>query len=180
MKKGYSIIEILVVVGVFAVLAVLATQSINLSLKSAKKSDSIVLVKQELENVAGTIERQLQSASSLIVGVDCVIDTATPSVGLRNSAGVRSDYACFDSPPSNFYGTNDPRIVYSTGETINYTNRLTSSGINITFCQFSCYKQGTDMYIDFNVTANVKGVAGAEGAAVTTSRKVMIRGGIKR
>lgn len=173
-ESGYSIIEILVVVGVFAVLGILATQSINLSLKSSKKGDSIVSVKQELENAASTIERQLQTASSVI---GCTTSIATPSVGLRNSAGVRYDYACFDSPPSNWPAStnNDPRIVYSSGDTINYVYRLTSNNITITNCQFNCYTQDSNTYIDFTVTASAKGLTVAEGSAVTTARKILIR-----
>ncbi|KKQ74848.1 MAG: hypothetical protein US97_C0055G0001, partial [Microgenomates group bacterium GW2011_GWF1_38_5] len=48
MKRGYSVVEILVVVGIFAVMAVIATQSVSLSLKSSKKSDSTMLVRNEL------------------------------------------------------------------------------------------------------------------------------------
>jgi prepilin-type N-terminal cleavage/methylation domain-containing protein len=174
MKKGYSIIEILVVVGVFAVLGVLATQSINLSLKSSKKSDSTILVKQELENAASNIERQLQTASSVI---DCTTSVATASVGIRNSVGDRYDYACFDSPPDNFPAStsNDSRIVYSSGNTINYAYRLTSNNINITYCRFTCTPQGINTYIDFTVTASARGLSVAEGSTVTTTRKIMIR-----
>lgn len=175
-KRGYSIIEILVVVGVFAILAVLATQSMNLSLKSSKKGDSMVLVKQELENTAGNIERQLQTASSVIVGgVICTTTHATSSVGFRNSMGYRGDYACIDSQPFNLFGTNDTRIASSSGEVVNYRYRLTSNNIGITNCQFSCYTQDLKTFIDFSVTANVRGVTGAEGSTVSTSRKILIR-----
>jgi prepilin-type N-terminal cleavage/methylation domain-containing protein len=175
MKKGYSVIEILVVIGVFAILGVLATQSITLSLRSSKKGDSIVLVKQELDNAAGNIERLLQTASSVIIeGNYCTTNSATPSVGFRNSKGNRGDIACIDSPPSNFIGTTDSRIASSSGEMINYRNRFTSNNIAITNCQFNCYTQNSQTYIDFSVRANVRGVTGAEGATVETSKKILI------
>ncbi|KKQ73426.1 MAG: hypothetical protein US95_C0056G0009 [Candidatus Woesebacteria bacterium GW2011_GWB1_38_5] len=67
MKRGYSVVEILVVVGIFAVMAVIATQSVSLSLKSSKKSDSTMLVRNELDYTAGSIERNFQFASAIIV-----------------------------------------------------------------------------------------------------------------
>lgn len=177
MKKGYSVIEILVVVGVFAIIGILATQSTTLSLRSSRKSDSSVLVKQELDNSAGNIERLLQTAGSVIIERDCVTDhTATSSVGFRNSTGMRGDIACIDSPPNNFFGSADPRIASSSGETVNYKLRLTSDKINITNCKFECYSQNSQIYIDFSVTANAKGTSGSEDAVVTTSKKILVRG----
>src|SRR3972149_6807058 len=169
MRKGYSIIEILVVIAVFVVLGILATQSISLSLQSSKKSDSIVLVKQELDNAAGSIERLLQTASYTITSVDCVAENATASVGFRDSKGARGDIACLDTSPLNFYGSStDPRIASSSGETIRYNQRYTSGRIQITNCSFSCYTQNSTTYIDFTVTANAKGISSGEGATVTT------------
>jgi prepilin-type N-terminal cleavage/methylation domain-containing protein len=177
MKKGFSVIEVLVVVGVFAIIGILATQSTTLSLRSTKKSDSIVLVKQELDNASGNIERLLQTASAVIIGKDCTTDhTATPSVGFRNSNGFRGDIACIDSPPSDFPSNNDPRIASSSGETINYNQRLTSSKILITECSFICFSQNSQTYVDFSISANAKGIVGAEGASVTTSKKILVRG----
>lgn len=181
MQKGYSVIEILVVIGVFAVLGVLATQSINLSLKSSKKSDSIVLVKQELDNASGNIERLLQTASSItIAGNFCTSNNATPSVSFRDSKGYRGDIACLDTTAGFYVQGNDTRIASSSGETINYNQRLTSNKIVLTSCQFNCFTQGAQTYIDFLVKANVKGVSGAEGAIVETSRKILIREAYRR
>ncbi len=181
MRKGYSIIELLVVIGVFAVLAVIASQSVNLSLRSSKKSNSIVLVKQELDNSAGNIERLLQTANTVFIGKDCTTDhTATPSVGFRNSLGRRGDIACIDSYPNNFIGSSDPRIASSSGETVNYIQRLTSNKIQITSCQFICYNQNSQTYVDFSIRANAKGVTGVEGAVVESSRKILIRSAIKK
>ena len=186
MRKGFSVIEILVVVGVFAIIGILATQSTTLSLRSSKKSDSIVLVKQELDNAASNVERLLQTAGTVMIGFDssgndnCVTHNATPSVGFRNSDGGRGDIACIDSPPNSFFGSADPRIASSSGETINYTQRLTSNKIEITNCKFECYTQNSQTYLDFSVTANAAGITGAEGAAVITSRKILVRGSVRK
>ena len=108
MKRGYSVIEILVVVGVFAILGVIATQSVNLSLKSSKKSESITLVKQELDYVANSIERNLQVANSIYCP-----SSATPSVGFRDIRGKRGDYACIDMVTDFFVKDHDKRVASS-------------------------------------------------------------------
>lgn len=180
MKKGYSVVEILVVIGVFAVLGVIATQAVSLTLKSSKKNDSMVLVKQDLDNAAGNIERLLQMANSVIVGGDCTTPLSTPSIGLRDSTGLRKDIACFDTLPANWKGTVDPRIVLSSGETIRYLNRLTPNAVQLTYCNFACYTQDFKTYIDFTVTANARGITGIEGASFSTSRKILVREAVRR
>src|SRR4030043_751743 len=62
---GYSIIEILIVIGIFAIFSVVVTQSVILSLRGTKKSGSVVTVKEDLEYAASTIERVLQNATSI-------------------------------------------------------------------------------------------------------------------
>jgi len=172
MKNGYSVIEILVVIGVFAVLGIIATQSVNLSLTSSKKSDSVTTVKQELDYAAGNIERNLQVASEIY----CPINVATPSVGFRNAKGYRGDYACLDMPGYDFYDDdNDKRIASSSGESPFFNQRLTSGNINISDCSFTCTSVGTQKYVDFSVTATIKGLSSSEGALVTTSKKILVK-----
>lgn len=64
-RSGYSLIEILIVIGIFAVLSVVSTQAVLLSLRGAKKSESIVNVKEELDYASDIISRQLQSALTI-------------------------------------------------------------------------------------------------------------------
>jgi len=176
MKKGYSVIEILVVVGVFAVLAILATQSISLSLKSTKKGDSVVNVKQELDNASENVTRLLQTANEIY----CPEPSATPSVGFRDHGGNRGDIACLDTDPYHFVGSADTRIASSSGESIRYNNRLTSPVVEITSCSFTCVTQNSQKYIDFSVSAFAKGISSAEGASVTTSRNILVKAAIRK
>jgi type II secretory pathway pseudopilin PulG len=171
MKKGYSVVEILVVVGVFAVLAILATQSISLSLRSSKKSDSVVNIKQELDNAADSVTRLLQTASVIY----CPEATATPSVGFRDIGGNRGDIACLDTTNWLYILGNDTRIASSSAESINYNKRLTSTRVDITSCSFTCTTQNTQKYIDFSVTASARGISSAEGGTVTTSRNILVK-----
>jgi type II secretory pathway pseudopilin PulG len=176
MKKGYSVVEILVVVGVFAVIAIIATQSINLSLKSSKKSDSTTLIKQELDYAADNIVRNLQMASKIY----CPANVATPSVGFRDIWGFRGDYACIDVVDWLYVLNGDKQIASSSGETINYGYRLTSNQIDITDCSFTCYTQNSRNFIHFQVTARAKGIGSSEGASIETSRDFLLRASVRK
>ena len=180
MKKGYSVVEILVVVGVFAVIGVIATQAISLSLRSTKKGDSIVLVKQELNFVSENIERLLQTANAIDVPGCIDASVATPSVGFMGAGGNRGDVACLDMTAGFYVVDNDKRVASSSAASISYTKRMTSSGINITNCSFTCTNQSNQNYIEFLISASAKGVDAAEGAAVTTSRKILVRSNYKK
>ena len=181
MKRGYSVVEILVVVGIFAVMAVIATQSVSLSLKSSKKSDSTMLVRNELDYTAGSIERNFQFASAIIVpgctdqGGDATL-SATPSAGFRDMKGYRGDVACLDIATGFYILNNDKRIASSSGETISYKQRLTSPNIDISNCSFSCTKQGEQIYLEFTVGAIGKNATLEENTnPITISKKILVR-----
>ena len=173
MKNAYSIIEILVVIAIMSMIGILSAQAITLSLKSTKKGDAIVLVKQELDYASEYVERVLQTANLVTSPVCTVTGTASTSITIRSSTG-RVDLAC------NSFGTGDLAVAVSYGDTVNYTNRFTSTKISVTSCGFTCYTQNSETYVDFSITANAKNVTSEEGASVTTSRKVIIRGASKR
>src|SRR3989344_7124986 len=70
---GFSLIEILVVVAIFAVLGVLSTRSIFLTVRSSKKSDSLVRVRESVNYSLAILERQIRNAQS----VDCAGSSST-------------------------------------------------------------------------------------------------------
>ncbi len=176
MKKGYSVIEILVVVGIFAVLGILVTQSVSLSLRSSKKSDSLVFVKQEVDYAADNIARLLQMAASVS---GCAGDGAQVSaLGFRDIGGNLGDFACLDTPPFSIGGT-DPRIASSSGSTPNY-QRMTSTNLNITNCTFSCYLSNSQLYVEFDVSANAKNTASEENSQYSLSKKILVRSSQKK
>lgn len=63
--SGFSLIEILVVISIFAVIGILTTRSIFITLRSARKSDSLVRVRENVNYAMGIIERQIRTAESV-------------------------------------------------------------------------------------------------------------------
>ncbi len=63
--KGYSLIEMLVVIAIFSVLSVLVAQGILLSVRNVKRSENTIKVRQDVDNAVGIMERQLRNATSI-------------------------------------------------------------------------------------------------------------------
>jgi type II secretory pathway pseudopilin PulG len=183
-KKGYSVIEILVVVGVLAILGILASQTVSLSLTSSKKNDSLVDIKQELDRVSGNIERLLQTANVVIIGVNCTTVNATSSVGFKNNKGFRGDIACLDMNTGFYVLNKDKRVASSSsgmaGGGIEYNDRMTSDKIDITSCGFNCYSNGNTTYIDFNIKGQIKGLTGSEGSSYQAAKKILVKSAVKK
>lgn len=179
--SAYSLVEILVVLGIFSILSIVATQSIFLVLRGSKKSESVVNVKQELDYAADIIERQLQNSKKIIVepsSSSCTPGgTATVSAGFISQSGSRGDITCLDMPGKNLYtGGTDVRVASSSGIPISYKYRLTSNKIAISACKFTCFKEGNKINMLFEITASAKGISQVEGASVTTSRRFFVSG----
>ncbi len=63
-NKGYSLVEMLVVLVLFSVLAVIATQTLFLSFRGSRKSGNVVLVRNNIDHAVGVMERHLRNARS--------------------------------------------------------------------------------------------------------------------
>lgn len=64
-QQGMSLLEILVVVSIFAFLGILVTRSIVLTIAGSKKSESLIKVRESLNYSLSVIERQLRNANSI-------------------------------------------------------------------------------------------------------------------
>lgn len=158
-SRGLSLVEILVVVSIFAVLGVLVTRSVILTLQGSKKSESLVSVRENLDYAMNIIERQVRNANS----VDCVNSTAT-NLAYMDSEGDVSNFSCIG------LGNIDSYIASRSA-------RLTSDNVYISGCTFSC-KAGTSTdqpYVDVNLKAQSSTITGAQGSAVTTATRIYLR-----
>jgi type II secretory pathway pseudopilin PulG len=160
---AYSLVEILIVIGIFAIFLMIVTQSVVLTLRGSKKSESVVNVKEELEYASNSIERNLSSART----VTC---TGNPQeIQYVSRYGTQGTYSCLD------IGGSDPRIASSSASTTGTdTYRITSSKISITSCTFSCVAESGGTSIVFNISGSARGIGDAEGATYSTSKKVFL------
>src|SRR5436190_23351777 len=119
LKKGYSLIELLVVLGIFALLATLASQAVVLTLRSSKKSESSIKVKDNLNYALGVMERQLRNAYS--VTPTCALN----KVDYVDNSGTAASFECDNTGVSDYYVASG-------------SSRLTSTDIKVNPCSITC------------------------------------------
>lgn len=156
MQKGMSLLEILVVVAVFAILGIIVTQSVLLTLRGSKKSESQVRVRENINYALSVIERQLRNADAL--------DSCSSSrVDYKDSDGLSTYFSCQISGSDSFVASGSAR--------------LTGSEISISSCEFSCDLGSSSSYpwVGVSLGATEAEAKGVEGASVTATTKVYLR-----
>lgn len=162
-KSGFSLIEILVVLAIFSILAIVVTQGIFVTLRSARKSETTSRVKENLAYATAVMERQLHNASEV---TPCP-NTSPTRLDYKDEDGKTSYFSCQSVGPSGYVASGSASI------------RLTSDSVSVTSCSFACATPapGVDSppSVDINITASDAVTLGVEGAQVTTSTKVFLR-----
>ncbi len=117
-NTGLSLIEILIVISIFAAIGLLSTRSIFLTLRGARKSESQVKVRENLNFALAIVERQIRNAEKLTCTASTTLLTYTAI------EGVQSTFLCF---------TSGSDIYLASG-----SGRLTSSEVTLTTCSITC------------------------------------------
>lgn len=158
MKKnsGLSLIEILVVITVFSILAILATRGVLLTLRGSRKSDALGSVRENVGYSMAVMERNLRNAQT----IDC-------------SSPTRIDY----TDPNNTTGYFSCEDVGSGGYISSSSARITNDQTSVTACSFSCTAATTGVppSVDINITAEDKNAQGAEAGQITIQTRVNLR-----
>jgi prepilin-type N-terminal cleavage/methylation domain-containing protein len=159
-EKGMSLLEVMVVITIFAVLGILVTQSIILTLQGAKKSESIVRARENLNYSLSIIERQIRSASSV---APCT-GLSTQGVNYVDQNGVSSSFSCVNT------GGGDSYIA--SGST-----RITSTAVKVTSCSFTCTPGTTSNspLITIDVALKEGSAIGIQSAEVSASTQIYLR-----
>lgn len=155
-NKGVSLMEILVVITVFAVLTLLASRGIYLTLRGSRKSEAVTKVRENLDYSFAVMERNLRNAKS----ASCISAT-------------RVDYEDKDYIPSYF----SCEGVGSGGYVSSASARLTSDFVDITSCSFVCELEGNGVpaSVSISITGEDAQAAGAEAGEVSVSTKIFLR-----
>lgn len=161
--KGFSLIEMLVTVFVFAVIAVISTQSLANSLRSSTKTNSTLKVRENLDFTLATIERLLHNAKS----INCALSNATTLT-----------YVDEYNKTVSFVRTTSGSDVYIASVSGAISKRLTSpevvvdTGVSL-FSNIDCSTAPHSVYI--NLKARAKDISGSEGANYSASTKILLR-----
>lgn len=160
-NSGVSLFEIVVVVGIFAMVAVLVTRSTFLTLRGGRKSDSQIKVKENLEYALSIMERQLRNSD--LVSSTCDGSSAS-RVDYTDSGGTSAFFSCED-------------IGQTSGYVASGSARLTDNGVSITACSFVCLPQTGSVPAEVTINLSGREVSslGAESSQITTSTKIFLR-----
>lgn len=168
-QKGISLIEILVVITVFAGLGIIIARSVILSLQGSQKSTGQVAVRENLDFATGIIERQLRNANSI---AGCTTPTSTPG---NVTSSFRFDYTDQNGNPGSFSCISPGPSGYIASGSAN--QRLTSPAISITSCSATCVQDFTTSpaYVDISLTAQPANLSGAQNSTVTNNVRIYLR-----
>lgn len=159
-QQGMSLLEILVVVAIFAILGIITTQAVILTIGGSKKSESLVKVRENISYSMGVVERQIRNA-------DSVTECPNPDSAILN-------YADADGSATSFTCTN---IGSADGYLASGSARLTSAEVNITSCLFSCTPGTSTNPSSVSVTleAQDKNSTGVQSSKVSNSTQIYLR-----
>jgi type II secretory pathway component PulJ len=161
-EAGLSLLEILVVVSIFAVLGILITRSVLSTLGGGKKSESLIRVRENLNYSMGVIERQLRNANAI---TDCS-NTNTAAINYLDQEGATTSFSCVNVGAAG-------KVGYVASESA----KLTNDTVNVTGCSFTCKlgTAGTPSSVKINLQGSDASATGVENAVVTTSTEVFLR-----
>ena len=158
-QKGMSLLEVLIVVTIFAVLGVLVTQSIILTLIGSQKSEAIIRARENLDYSLSIIERQIRNANSI---TECP-NSDTKIINYTDHNGTSSSFSCVNTGGTNSY--------IASGSA-----RLTSNTVKVEDCTFSCTQSSFGPpLISINLTVKDASASGIRSASVTAETEIYLR-----
>lgn len=130
-NKGYTLIEILVVVGVFGLVMGGLVSIIAIVTRSSKKAEDLLSVRQLGDNAIFLIDRKIVQSQSLVETQDCEENMSELTI-LDTDENI-VNFACGEN------------TVLMDGEDI----IVIPNGLTLLNCKFSCYNNSS---IDFSFT----------------------------
>ena len=158
--QGFSLLEILVVITVFSILAILTTQAVLLTLRGSKKSESLTKVRGNVDYSLAVIERNIRNADAI---VNCSGSSDSSTVLYIDENGVETSFSFVD-------GVDGGYIASASG-------RLTSNEVDVTSCSFECEEGVGEVNpaITISITARDAVLSAMEGGEITISTKIFLR-----
>jgi prepilin-type N-terminal cleavage/methylation domain-containing protein len=155
-QQGFSLVEMLVVIFIFSILAIITTQAIATSLRSSQKSESIGKVRENVDFSISTMERLLRNAQN------------------ATCSGSSMTYVDGNNQPGSFSCMGSPAYIASGSANVRITG--TDIVVNCAETSFVCPPpSGAPQSITITVSATTAGVTGPEAASVKSSTKMLLR-----
>lgn len=148
MKNGFTLMEILVSVGIIAIVGTVIAQSFFSMVRTNIKSELLNNIKQNGDFAVDVMSRMLHNAAS-VTTTCATTGTTTQSLAIQNSDGFTTTFSCV-------LDTNVARIASTSGSKTEYlTNRNVSLGVDctnkLTFVCTSLPNQKTQVQVLFTL-----------------------------
>ena len=161
--QGLSLIEILVAITIFAILGVVVSSSLILTIQGSRKSESQIRVRENINYSMSVIERNLRNAGSV---TSVCNNTALTNITYIDQYGQPASFTC-----KNIGGTDSHIASGSAGV------RLTSNAVAITACSFTCKPSASAKppMVVVDISAKDASATGVMGAVVTSQNQIYLR-----
>jgi len=166
-ESGFSLVEILVVTVLFAIISIITTQSVIVTLRSAKKTDAASDVRANLNFAVSAIERQLYNAREIPL---CI-------VGPKIDYGSRINYKDVDNELASIYCSGGAVIIESQEITSGTASNLTGSKVRVTSCSFTCSRLSLDVppLVEYSITGESTSLDPLISSPLTLSGQIYLR-----
>lgn len=147
----------LVVIGIFSVLAVLITQSLTVALVGSRKSDATVKVRENLEYAMSVLERRVRNAKT------CDPLSPAGSVSFTDINDKSFVISCIANPANGSIALDG--------------DKLTGDEITVTACALTCYPAagGSPPKVLLSFTAQAVSALSADPNPVSISNTISLR-----
>lgn len=158
-EQGLSLIEILVVITIFAVLGVIISSSVILTIQGTKKTEALIRVRENVNYSLSVMDRNLKNANSI---TSC---TDSQSIAYLDQYGRSSTFSCVGVGSDNAY--------IASG-----SSRLTASSTKIISCSIICV-QPADLSQPPSITVSVSAkdslFSGSQSASISAQTEIYLR-----
>lgn len=158
--SGFSLIEMLIVIVVFAILAYFITQSTLQTFVGTRKADAQSQIRDNLNYAAESVERNLRNARAITFPSPCSGTTDHINyIDINNNAG---SFSC-----------NLTSGYLASGSA---TTRLTSDDILITSCSFTCTQQSLKPpVVDLSLVGEAAVSGATDKSPIAILRRIVLR-----
>lgn len=159
-RKGFTLIETLVVIAIFTTIGILSTRAIILSVQGSKKGSSSVTVRENLNYSLSVIERLLRNANK----ISSCVSLPSPKITYLDERDVSTSFTCVTSGSDKYIASGSANL------------RLTSTEVVITLCSITCNLTSMPPSVTIDVTArDVDTASTKEGTQISISSKILLR-----
>jgi len=160
-KNGFSLLEVLVVLAVFSLLAIVSTTVILLSVRGTKKSDTSSRVRQNVDHAVSIIERQVRNATS----ISSCPNNDPNILDYFDQDGNPTSFTCFANPVDGYIASGSAKI--------------TADEVIVESCIIRCVPatggSSSPPYVDVLISARDKSTTGVESSVFSAQTQIYLR-----